>query len=291
MFIDTHSHLYMKEFDNDIDNVIARAKAANVDYIIVPGTDIQSSFLAADLASNYPMIYAAAGIHPYETSMWDEALIPILEEIIKNNKKIVAIGEIGLDFYYDFSPREMQIKAFRDQLELALKVDLPVIVHNRDADDDVIDIMRDFAGTGLRGQLHCYSSSLNNAKKLIAMHHFISFTGNITFNKSEELRKILSVLSPEHLLLETDSPYMTPEPFRGKRNEPANVKIIAERIAEIYKTTPEDIARVTSYNAFRLFGIGQKPETKYTYIIGRTLYVNVTNRCNADCIFLSLIHI
>ncbi len=285
MYIDTHAHLYLKEYDNDIINVIERAKASRVDYIIVPGTDIQSSFLAADMAANYPMIYAAAGIHPHETTMWDEALIPILEEIIKNNKKIVAIGEIGLDYYYDFSPREMQIKAFRDQIELAIRVDLPVIIHNRDADEDMIRILEDYVGSGLRAQLHCYSASLSDAKKIVSMHHFISFTGNITFKKADDLRKIMSVISPEHLLLETDSPYMSPEPMRGKRNEPANVGITAKKIAEIHKTTPEDIARVTSYNAFRLFGIGRVPDTKFTYIIGHTLYINVTNRCNANCIF------
>jgi len=285
MYIDTHAHLYLKEFDNDIHNVIERAKAAQVDYIIVPGTDIQSSFLAADLASTYPMIYAAVGIHPHETSMWDDALIPILEEIIKNNKKIVAVGEIGLDYYYDFSPPDMQIKAFRDQIELAVKLDLPVIIHNRDADEDIINILQEYAGTGLRAQLHCYSASASDAKKLISMHHFISFTGNITFKKSDELRKVLPVVSPEHLLLETDSPYMSPEPVRGKRNEPANVKLIAQKAAEIYRTTVDDIARATSFNAYRLFGIGMKPDAKYTYSIGKTLYINVTNRCNANCIF------
>jgi TatD DNase family protein len=285
MFIDTHAHIYMKEYDHDIKDVIDRAVSAKVDYIIVPGIDIQTSFLAADLASTYPMVYSAAGVHPHETSNWDEALIPILEEIIKNNEKIVAIGEIGLDYYYDFSPRDLQIKAFKDQLDLAVKLDKPVIIHNREADEDILDILQEYSGTGLKAQLHCYSGSLKDARKLISMHHYISFTGNITYKKAEELRKTLAGISPEHLLLETDSPYMSPDSLRGKRNEPANVVITAETIAEIYKTTPEDIARITSYNAFRLFGIGVKPESKYTYRISQSLYVNVTNRCNADCIF------
>jgi TatD DNase family protein len=285
MYIDTHAHIYSKEYDQDIQAVIDRAVSERVDYIIVPAIDIQSSFLAADLADTYPMVYAAAGVHPHETSAWDDALIPIIEEIIKNNKKIVAVGEIGLDYYYDFSPRDQQIRAFKSQIELALKLDLPVIIHNREADEDILDILQDYAGTGLRAQLHCYSGSLSDARKLIAMHHFISFTGNITYKKADNLRQLLSSISPEHLLLETDSPYMSPEPMRGKRNEPANVRLVAEKIAEIYKTTPEDIARVTSYNAFRLFGIGIKPESKYTYRIVNSLYINITNRCNADCIF------
>jgi TatD DNase family protein len=285
MFIDTHAHIYMKEYDQDIKDVIDRAASENLDYIIVPAVDIQTSFLAADLAETYPMVYMAAGIHPHETSNWDEALLPILEEIVRNNSKCVAIGEIGLDYYYDYSPRDQQIKAFKDQLKLAVKLNKPVIVHNREADEDILNILQEFAGTGLRAQLHCYSGSLKDARKLMAMHHFISFTGNITYKKSDELRQTLAGITPEHLLLETDSPYMAPDPLRGKRNEPSNVKITAEKMAEIYGTTVEDIARVTSYNAFRLFGIGSKPDTKYTYKMGRSLYINVTNRCNADCIF------
>jgi TatD DNase family protein len=285
MFIDTHAHLYLKEFDNDIAEVIERAKAAQVDFIIVPATDIQTSFLAGDMAATYPMVYAAAGIHPHETSQWDDALIPILEEIIKNNNKIVAVGEIGLDFYYDFSPREIQIKAFRDQLDLAVKLNKPVIVHNREADEDIISILKEYSGTGLRAHLHCYSASLRDARDLISMHHFISFTGNVTFKKADEIRSVLAGVNTDVLLLETDSPYMTPEPFRGKRNEPAYIKNVAEKIAEIKKLSVEDIGRITSYNAFRMFGIGNVPETKYTYRIGSSLYVNITNRCNADCVF------
>jgi TatD DNase family protein len=285
MFIDTHAHIYMKEYDLDIREVIDRAVSDQIDYIIVPAIDIQTSFLAADMAATYPMIYSAAGVHPHETSNWDEALIPIIEEIVKNNNKIVAIGEIGLDYHYDFSPRDQQLKAFRDQIELAIRLDKPIIVHNREADDDILNILTEYAGTGLRAQLHCYSGSIKDARKLISMHHFISFTGNITYKKADELKQVLAGIVPEHLLLETDSPYMSPEPFRGKRNEPSNVKIIAEKIAEVYRTSTEDIARVTSYNAFRLFGIGTRPDAKYTYMIGKTLYINVTNRCNANCVF------
>jgi TatD DNase family protein len=216
MYIDTHAHIYMKEFDQDIKHVIDRAVSEKIDYIIVPGIDIQTSFLAADLASTYPIVYAAAGVHPHETSNWDDALIPIIEEIIANNNKIIAIGEIGLDYFYDFSPRDIQIKAFRDQLKLAMKLDKPVIIHNREADEDILSILQEFSGTGLRAQLHCYSGTIKDARKFISMHHFISFTGNITYKKADDLRQVLAGISPEHLLLETDSPYMTPEPHRGK---------------------------------------------------------------------------
>ena len=208
----------------------------------------------------------------------------MIEEFAKN-EKIIGIGEIGLDYYYDFSPKEKQIEAFKSQIELALKLNLPIVVHNRDANDDILKIIKSYAGTGLRAQFHCFNGTLDEARDLIRMHHFISFTGNITFTKADTLRNIAAKITPEHLLLETDSPFMTPVPHRGKRNEPANVKLIAEKIAEVRHMSVEDIARVTSYNAFKMFGIGSKPNTSFTYQIGKNLYINVTNRCNADCVF------
>ena len=237
-----------------------------------------------ELTQKYDLIYGSVGIHPHDTKDWDQSFIPKIEELTKH-EKIVAIGEIGLDYYYDFSPKEKQIEAFKSQIELALKLNLPIVVHNRDANEDILRIIKEYAGTGLRAQFHCFNGTLDEARELIRLHHFISFTGNITFTKADSLREIVSKLTPEHLLLETDSPFMTPVPHRGKRNEPAYVKLIAEKIAEIRHMGVEDIARVTSYNTFRMFGIGSKPNTSFTYQIGKNLYINVTNRCNADCVF------
>ncbi len=284
MFIDTHSHLFAPEFGDDLDSVIDNAKSNGVDYIIVPATDLESSKKVIELTEKYDLIYGSIGIHPHETKNWDTSLINNLEELSKNNK-IVAIGEIGLDYYYDFSPKEKQIEALKAQLDLALKLNLPVILHNREADEDMMAILKSYAGTGLRAQLHCYSSTLENARDLFQMHHLISFTGNITFNKMENLRQIISNTSLDHILLETDSPYMAPVPFRGKRNEPAHVKIVAEKIAELHKITVEEVGIVTSFNAFKLFGIGGKKDIVYTYKIHNSLYINITNRCNADCVF------
>lgn len=284
MFVDTHAHLFYPNFKDDLDDVMLRAQTAGVDYIIVPATDLQTCYDVIELTKKYDMIYGTVGIHPHETKDWDKKFLMQIEKFANSNK-VVGIGEIGLDYYYDFSPRDKQIDAFKSQIELALKLNLPIVVHNRDADEDILDIIKTYSGTGLKAQFHCFSGSLNYARELVRNHHFISFTGNITFNKADALRETAAKVTPEHLLLETDSPFMTPVPFRGKRNEPAYIKLIAEKLAEIRKLEVNDISRITSYNAFRMFGIGSKPNTSFTYKIGNNLYINVTNRCNADCIF------
>ena len=202
-----------------------------------------------------------------------------------NHSKVVAIGEIGLDYYYDFSPKETQIVAFKAQIELALEVSLPIIVHNRDSNEDIMTIIRDYKETDLRGQFHCFAGDKEDAKELSEIGHFLSFTGNITFKKAEKLREIVKSIKIDDLLLETDSPFMTPVPYRGKRNEPSNVLLIAEKLAEIHDISLDDVARITNYNAFRLFKVGEKSPISFTYKIGDSLYVNVTNRCDADCVF------
>jgi TatD DNase family protein len=284
MFIDTHVHLFYPNFNGEVDEVINRAKNAGVDYIIVPATDLASSAQAIALAEKYDFIYASVGIHPHDTKEWNDSLLGNIEQLASHHK-VVAIGEIGLDYYYDFSPKEMQLKAFEEQINLALKLELPVIIHNREADEDLMRIIRSYQGSGLRAQFHCFAGSGTDARELIEMHHFISFTGNITFKKADTLRKILSSIQIDNLLLETDSPFMTPVPFRGQRNEPAYVKLVADKIAEVQDLTINDIANATSLNAFKLFGIGNMPGLTYTYKIKDSLYINVTNRCNADCVF------
>jgi TatD DNase family protein len=284
MFVDTHCHLFSSEFEADLDTVIENARSNGVDFIIVPATDIPTSKKVLELVDKYDFIYGSIGVHPHESKNWIPCLIDELEEL-SQHKKIIAIGEIGLDYFYDFSPKEKQLEAFKAQIDLALKRNLPVIIHNRNSDEDMMNILKSYAGTGLRAQIHCYSSTLENAKDLIQMHHFISFTGNITFNKMENLRQVLSNISLDHILLETDSPYMAPIPFRGKRNEPAHVKIVAQKVAEINKITIEEVGKITSFNAFKLFGVGAKSETIFTYRMKDALYINITNRCNADCTF------
>ncbi|MHB1688198.1 MAG: TatD family hydrolase [Ignavibacteriaceae bacterium] len=284
MFVDTHAHLFYPNYEDDLDSVLERAAAAGVDKIIVPATDIPTSEKVLKLVEKYDFIYGAVGVHPHETKDWTNSLIDQIENFAKH-EKIIAIGEIGLDYHYDFSPKEKQIEAFKAQIDLALKINKPVIIHNRESDIDMMEIIRSYSGTGLKAQFHCFNGALADAKELIKMNHFLSFTGNITFKKADSLRNILSNISIEHIMLETDSPFLTPEPNRGKRNEPAYVRYVAETIALIHKLNIEDVARVTSYNVFKFFGIGDKPKTSFTYRIGDNLYLNITNRCDAHCAF------
>ncbi|MCB0750424.1 MAG: YchF/TatD family DNA exonuclease [Ignavibacteriae bacterium] len=284
MFIDTHAHLYYPNFNGEIEQVIERANMAGVKYILIPGTDLVTSKKAIDLAEKFEGVYAAVGVHPHDTTEWKNSDLDILKDFAKN-PKVVAIGEIGLDYYYDFSPKEIQLAAFKAQIELALKLDLPIIVHNRESIEDIMNIIRSYKETKLRAQFHCFAGSKEDAKELISMGHYISFTGNITFKKADNLREVLQSVKLDKLLLETDSPFMTPVPYRGKRNEPSNIPLIAESISEIKTVSMDDLARNTNYNAFKLFGIGEKPEVSFTYKIGNSLYINVTNRCNADCVF------
>ena len=208
MYIDTHAHLFYPNFENDIEEVINRAKDNGIDYIIVPATDIKTAHQTIELCDKYDFIYGAVGVHPHDTKDWDSSLLEQISQLAKH-KKIVAIGEIGLDYYYDFSPKETQIKAFKSQIELAIELNLPVIIHNRESDEDMLKIISEYCGSGLKAQFHCFNSSMEYANEYIKMGHFISFTGNITFKKADDLRNILSKISLEHIMLETDSPFMT----------------------------------------------------------------------------------
>lgn len=284
MFIDTHAHLFFQLYDDDIKDVINRAKQSGIDFILIPSTDLETANKTIELTKKYENIYGAVGVHPHDTKNWDSSFIPKLETLAEEDK-IVAIGEIGLDYYYDYSPKEKQIEAFKSQIELALKLNFPVIIHNRQADKDVLEIVKHYSTDGLKAQFHCFNGKLQDAVDLINLNHFISFAGNITYKKSDEQREILKNISLDHLLLETDSPFLTPMPFRGKRNEPSFIELIAEKIAEIHHTNIDEIASITSLNTFKLFGIGGKSKTAFTYKLHNSLYINITNRCNADCIF------
>lgn len=282
--IDSHCHLFFDELYKDLDNVINEAKEVGIEYIICPSTNLDTAKTTLEIADKYPMVYAAIGVHPHDTSNFDDNTLLELEKLLKH-PKVVAIGEIGLDYYYDYSPKEKQHFAFREQLRLAKKHNLPVIIHNRDSSEDVMKIFEEEADGTLFGQFHCFSGDYQMARRIVELRSFISFTGNITYKKNEELRKILSRIEPENLLLETDSPFLAPVPFRGKTNRPGYLKIIAEKIADVQGLTFEDIVRSTNFSAYKLFKVGKLPEVSFTYQIGKALYINVTNRCNADCVF------
>lgn len=255
MFIDTHAHLFYPNYNDDLQQVIKGAKESGVSHILVPATDLVSSAQAIDLAETYDFIYATVGIHPHDTAEWEDAIIDKLRTLA-NNKKVVAIGEIGLDYYYDFSPREKQLVAFEKQIELAIELKLPIVVHNRESNDDIMNSARKYKDSELKAQYHCFAGSSKDALELIEMGHYISFPGNITFKKADNLRKVLKDIDINKLLLETDSPFLTPVPHRGKRNEPSYIKYVAEKVAEIHDISIEEVGRITSNNVNNLFGFG-----------------------------------
>ncbi len=290
MLIDTHAHLEMREFNDDREDVIKRAREAGVEYIVTIGTTIESSRDAVLLADKYDFIYAAIGIHPHEVK---DILHPAYEILrhFAQHKKVVAYGEIGLDYHYEHSPRTDQKRKFRDMLREARELDLPVIIHDRDAHEDTLQILSEEWSPDLGGVLHCFSGDAAMAKRVIEMGFSISIAGPVTFPKAEALREVVKQIPIEHLLIETDSPYLAPQPVRGKRNEPAFVRHTAEAVAVLKGLTVDDVSRITSFNAMQLFGIGTLPERgQITYPIRNSLYLNITNRCTAACTFCVRYH-
>lgn len=250
--IDTHAHLFDDDFDNDLKNVIADAKSSGVDAILMPAIEPSSFQKMIDLAENNEMLYCSIGIHPHNSLEFNSEAIKLIEAQIQN-PKVKAIGEIGLDYYYDFAPKDIQRNAFIEQIDIAKKFNLPIIVHNRESDDDVLDILNSKQDGTLKGVLHCFSSNLDFLNKALSLGFFVSFTGNITFKKADELRLIVRETPLEKILLETDSPWMAPVPFRGKRNEPKFLKLIAEKIAEIKSIDIDEVIRMTTKSAKELF--------------------------------------
>ncbi|MFY9618423.1 MAG: TatD family hydrolase [Pyrinomonadaceae bacterium] len=258
-FVDSHCHIDGPEYDADRDEVIARARDAGVTTMLNVGTgDPHSGAFerAVALAKQHPEVYCAIGVHPHDAKLFDEAAQQRLLDLAKQSSRVVAWGEIGLDYHYDHSPREVQRDVLRRQLVIARKLKLPVVIHSRAADEDTIAILREeLTGYDRAGVLHCFGGSLPMAEQAIELGFFISFAGNLTFKKADDLRAIARQLPLERLLVETDCPYLTPVPFRGKRNEPARVVETAKFLAELKDVTPEELGRVTSENFARLFGV------------------------------------
>ncbi|MDA8327007.1 MAG: YchF/TatD family DNA exonuclease [Nitrospiraceae bacterium] len=283
--VDTHCHLEDARFDADRDEVIKRAQAScpGVGHMITVGTDIASSEAALRIAHAYPFIYAAVGVHPHEAKGFDENVFKRLLALAED-EKTVAIGETGLDYHYMHSPREAQVHAFRMQVEIARQTGLPVIVHSREADDETLEILGQSGR--VKGVLHCFSGDAEMAGAAMAMGFYISIAGPVTFRKAEAIRRVAAEVPDDYLLIETDAPYLAPGPLRGQRNEPAYLAETAKAIAAIRGISPEDLARITSLNASRLFGIGEVPGAgRFTYRIRDSLYLNLTNRCTNSCSF------
>lgn len=249
--VDTHCHLDFDWYADDLVEVLERAQAAGVGRIVAPGIDLASSRRVLDLAHRHPGVVAAVGVHPNSSSDWQDRWLEDIRRMAED-ERVVAIGEIGLDYYRDHSPPAVQRLAFQAQLEAASELGLPFIVHNREADEDVLDLMRRY-GDG-HGVLHSFSSTWAVAQRALDMGYFLGFTGPITFKNAEEVRDVAGRAPLDRILVETDGPFLTPHPYRGRRNEPAYVRYVAERLAEVKGLTVSTVSRATSANAARLFG-------------------------------------
>lgn len=283
--VDTHAHLDGERFTGEVSQVIERAAAAGVSRILTVGCDLASSRASVALAEAHPELYAAVGIHPHDALTVDAAALDELRRLAAH-PRVVAIGETGLDFYRDRAPRPAQRDAFRAQIRLARELGKPLIVHDRDAHDEILAILREEQAAAAGGVLHCFSGDLTMAKACLELGFYLSIAGPVTYPKNEELREVVRAVSVDRLLVETDCPYLAPQSRRGKRNEPALVAETAAKVAEIKGLTLDDVARVTTLNAFTLFGIGEVDQTtRIAYRIRNSLYLNVTNRCTNACTF------
>lgn len=254
MIVDTHCHLDFERFDGDRTAVIQRAIDAGVTQIIVPALDLQNCDAVLTLAERFTAVYAAIGIHPNSSMQWHANWLNKLHDFAQH-PKVVAIGEIGLDYYWDKSPKATQQKAFAAQLELASELRLPVIIHNRESDADVIQMLANSPLSQVEkpGVLHSFSTEWGIAEQALAMGYFLGFTGPITFKKAEELRHVASQVPLDRLLVETDAPFLTPHPYRGKRNEPGYVIHVVEKLAALHGKTAVQMAQITTQNARSLF--------------------------------------
>jgi TatD DNase family protein len=297
LFVDTHAHLDDPRFDEDRAEVIRRAGGAGLASIITVGCwDKEEGFRSVtDLVGRHALLYAALGVHPHDAKLvTDEGPFDLIRELVGGLKdKVVAVGETGLDYHYMNSPKEAQRDSFVRQIRLARELNLPLIVHTREAGEDTFEILKREGAVEAGGVFHCFSGTLRMAEECLEMGFYLSFTGAVTFPKAEGLREVLKAVPIERILLETDCPYLAPVPHRGKRCEPSFIVETARKVAELKGLSLEDVARVTTLNAEEVFGVsgGVVPEKqseskgKIAYPIRNSLYLNITNRCTNYCTF------
>lgn len=253
-FIDTHVHLNADQYDEDLQDVILRAREKGVQKMVVIGFDTKTIERAISIAEADPDIYAVVGWHPVDAIDCTDEDLQWIEQLAQH-EKVVGIGETGLDYYWDKSPKEVQQEIFRKQIRLAQRVKLPLIIHNRDATGDVIRILEEEEAHLTGGIMHCFGGSVETARSAIDMNFMISLGGPVTFKNAKTPKEVATEIPLEHLLIETDAPYLAPHPFRGKRNEPSYVPLVAEEIARLKELPVEEVARVTTENAEKFFGI------------------------------------
>ncbi|MDN7243805.1 TatD family hydrolase [Planococcus sp. N028] len=252
MFIDTHVHLNADQYDEDLTEVIERAIENKVTKMVVIGFDRKTIERAMALAETYDFIYAVVGWHPVDAVDCTDEDLNWIEEL-SAHPKVVGIGETGLDYYWDKSPKEVQQEVFRKQIRLAKRVNLPIIIHNRDATEDVMRILKEEDAKTTGGVMHCFGGSVETARESIKMNFMISLGGPVTFKNAKQPKKVAEMISLDHLMIETDAPYLAPHPYRGKRNEPAYVPLVAEEIARLKGISVEEVAEATTRNAEKFF--------------------------------------
>ena len=253
MLFDTHAHMDDRAFDMDREELLASLPEKGVGLVMNPGCSLESSRNAVALANRYDSVYAAVGSHPDAADEVDDRVLEEYRKLCKENPKVKAIGEIGLDYHYEDIPREIQLRAFRMQMELARELGLPVIVHEREAHEDGMKIVEEFPT--VTGVFHCYSGSAEMAKWLVSRGWYIGFTGVLTFKNARKALEVAASIPLDRIVLETDCPYMSPEPFRGKRNDPGKLYRMAEKLAELRGLSLEEVHRITSENGKRLYRI------------------------------------
>ena len=253
MLIDVHAHYDDKKFNGDRDEVIREVKKSGVDRIINSGANIKSSGASVDLTKKYDFIYATVGVHPHDTERTPDNTLDILADLLKN-KKVLAVGEIGLDFFRDFSDRDTQRLWFKKQMDFAADVQYPVVIHDRDAHGECLDMAKKYKGM-IKGIFHCFAGSVEMARELVKLDYMMSFGGVATFENAKTCREVLKELPLEYILLETDCPYLAPHPHRGQRNDSSYLPLVAQKIAEIKNIKADDVILKTGENAKRCFGI------------------------------------
>lgn len=286
MLVDTHAHLEMERFDADRDAVVERARASGVSTIITIASNYESNDQAEAVAEAYPGVYHTVGVHPHDSKdLTAERLKDLCRRAL--GERVVAWGEIGLDYYRDLSPRGVQKEAFREQLRCAKRLGLPVVIHNRDAHGDTLKVLaEEGAAEGAGGVFHCFSGDSLFANRCLELGFHLSVAGPVTYPKNGDYRRLVAELPTDRLLIETDSPFLAPQAHRGRRNEPAYVRLVAEAVAEATGLKVDDVARLTARNVRNLFGIGPwQDEPKVVYRIRDSLYVNVTRSCTNECAF------
>jgi TatD DNase family protein len=251
-FIDSHAHLEMPEFRKDLTEVLRRAKDSGVEFIFTVGTEKRHWKRALEIAQIHASVYAILGVHPHNAKEIDDETYPILKKLCQN-EKVKAYGEIGLDFYRNHSPREVQLQRFREQIQLARELKLPIVIHDREAHQETLDILKSEKGWENGGIIHCFSGDEKMAHACMDMGFYISIPGSITYKNAGPFLDLVKKLPLESILVETDAPFLTPVPFRGKRNEPSYVRYTAQKIAEIKKIPFERVAEATAQNAFTVF--------------------------------------